>query len=112
MVRIFIDEPVPYWDKFLDVSELPDYEGDYTKTFGCLVATASTFLFPKPVSSYIMEKLAYAILDQKRADFVYKSYLPELQVALETVDVPLQEKLNFSKRFLGMGMKLGFAFLF
>lgn len=59
---MFIDEPVPYWDKMLEVIETPNYEQNYEKTFGCLVATASALLLPTSLSNIILHKLAYAIL--------------------------------------------------
>ena len=61
MVQMFIDKPVPYWDKMLEVIERPDYEGNYIKTFGCLVSTAMAFLLPKSLSTVVIHKLAYAL---------------------------------------------------
>ena len=59
---MFIDEPVPYWDKMLDVIELPNYELNYEKTIGCLVATVSAFLLPQSLSNIVVHKLAYALV--------------------------------------------------
>lgn len=78
MTKMFIEKPVPYWPKWLEVIEKPDYETDYMKTFGCLCSTAFAAIFPDAISSYLIQKIAYAAVGQEEADFIYKSYLPEI----------------------------------
>jgi len=60
------------------VLEVADYETDYMKTFGCLVATAFSGIFPDVISTYLIHKIAYAAVRKPEADFIYKSYLPEI----------------------------------
>ena len=86
---MFIDKPVPYWPEWLQVIEKPDYESDYMKTFGCLCATGFSVIFPDYISSYLINKIAYAAVRKEEADFIYKSYLPEIQDAVRSIPIPM-----------------------
>jgi len=72
-------------------------------------------LAPDYISNKIINFLAYnTILKTSDADFVYKEYLPQAQLALKDIKakILLNEKIIFARRLAGMLMKLGYAFAF
>lgn len=51
------------------------------------------------------------MIDKSNIDFFIKIYLPELRKVTKNVHIGLIQKLNLSRKFVGMAMKIGYSFL-
>lgn len=105
---MFNDKPVDDWAEVLDNADLPHV---YFITFAALLSTISSITLPWFVTQFAITKLAYGIIPKEDADFVVLQYLPELKEAVKDIHLTSQEKDDVGFKFLGMIMKIGYAFI-
>ena len=105
---MFTNEPVSEWAEILDKADLPH---DYFVTFAALIATCFSLVMPWFLTQWSIDKLAYLLIPAEDADFVVHQYLPELKDAVKDVTVSSEDRETLIYMFVGMLMKIGYAFL-
>ena len=83
----------------------------YFITFAALISTVFSIVFPWFVTQFAITKLAYLIIPKDDADFIVEKYLPELKVAVKDIELTRSEQDTVIEKFVGMIMKIGYAFL-
>jgi len=104
----FKDKPVSNWGEIIDTAEYPH---EYMMTFAAMISLVFTLCFPWPVTTFLINKLAYALIPSADADFIVDSYLPELRAATKSISLPSKTKRTLFAKFTGMLMKIIWAFL-
>ena len=108
LAKGFKDEPVSNWGEIIDTAEYPH---EYMMTFAAMVALILTLCLPWPVVTVLINKLAYALIPASDADFIVDQYLPELHDATKSVSLSFKTKRALFSKFVGMLMKIIWAFL-
>lgn len=108
LVTMFSDKPVDEWAEVLDTADLPHV---YFITFAALISTIFSMLLPWELTKITISFLANAIIPKEDADFITDKYLPELKVATNGIKVSSEDKWSIFTKFIGMIMKIGYAFL-
>ena len=83
--------------------------------FGALVGTVTNVLLPEWAADRAMKYLAYnTLLGKEQADFIYLEYNPVIAGALRDIKpkIPHEEIVIMGRRFVGMIMKIAYAFAF
>ena len=104
----FKDKPVSDWGEIIDTAEYPH---EYMMTFAAMISLVFGLCFPWPVTVFLIDKLAYALIPRANADFIVDSYLPELRAATESISLSTKTKRTLLAKFTGMLMKIIWAFL-
>jgi hypothetical protein len=108
LVRMFSEKEVPQWAEVLDDADLPHV---YYITFAALIATVLSLIFPWVMVKFIASHLcAILIPDETSAKFIDDHFLPELGTAVENVRVSHEDAKELGMRFIGMVIKIGWAF--
>jgi hypothetical protein len=105
---MFSNEPVQNWAQILDEADLPHV---YFITFAALLSSIFSVVLPWFVTQFVITKLAYLIIPTEDADFIVKQYLPELKVAVKDIKLTRAEADTVVEKFVGMIMKIIYAFL-
>jgi hypothetical protein len=81
-------------------------------TFAALVATTLSLILPSFLNTMFITFLANLIIPAEAADFITQQYLPELAEASKgRKSISIEEKFSLGRRFAGMLVKIGWAFL-
>ena len=59
LVKMFTEKPVPEWAAILDNADLPH---GYEQTFAAFISTAASLMLPYPVTHFVINKLAHALI--------------------------------------------------
>lgn len=107
---MFYDQEVPIWAEVLETSDFPH---DFELSFAAFVATCVSLVLPWSVTEALISKLAIAILEEKETqDFLIHKYLPELHEGVKHVNVSMTDKYHLFKKFIGVLIKILYAFAF
>jgi len=108
LVRMFSEKEVPQWAEIMDDADLPHV---YFITFAALIATGFSLMFPWFITKFIISKLAAALIpDETSAKFIDDHYMPELGEAVSGITVSHEDAKELGMRFIGMIIKIGWAF--
>ena len=103
-------EPVTSWVRILDEA---NFQKDYFTTFSAIVAFFVNLLFPEIVTELIVGFLLKVFWGNgTRRDFIMQQYLPRVQAQTSNVHLGIWQKVDVSKKIIGVLIKLGYAFLF
>lgn len=110
IVQTIIQEEPKKWSEFL---ETVDYPRDYMITFSALVATTFSLLLPSWINTPMIKFLATHLTPPESSDFIINHYLPELEEATkDQAGLSLGNKISLYRKFMGMIVKILYAFLF
>ena len=105
---MFSERPVPEWAEQLDTADLPHV---YFITFAAMIATGFSLVLPWFLTEMAISFLAKAIIPADAAAFIIDKYLPELNKAVKNIKVSHDDARDLSYRFVGMLIKIGWAFV-
>ena len=109
LVQMFSEKKVPEWAQILDTADLPHV---YELTFAAIISLTCSLIYPWFLTYYMIKVLAYLLIPpDKNPSFIVNEYLPELQVAVQSVQVSLSDKKTLLTRFTATLMKILFAFM-
>jgi hypothetical protein len=108
LVKMFSEKPVPEWAEILDTADLPHV---YFITFAALIATCFSLIFPWFVTQMAITFLSKLLIPKEDAAFVIDHYLPELSKAVSNIKVAHDDARDLGYRFIGMLIKIGWAFV-
>jgi hypothetical protein len=106
---MFSTKPVVEWSEELWTIDMPH---DYFIIFGAVIGTVFTISMPYFIANFLMNKLAYGLLKPDQADFIMKSYMPELHDATKHLSTTQEEKTSLFEKLTGCLIKLLYAFLY
>lgn len=107
---MFSEKEVPQWAEELDTADLPHV---YFITFAALIATGFSLMFPWFITQFVISKLCGVLIPKdtpEAALFIDNHYLPELHDAVANVKVSHADAKELGMRFIGMLIKIGWAF--
>ena len=107
LVKMFSEKEVPQWAELLDNADLPHV---YFITFAALIATGFSLMFPWFITQFVISKLCSVLIPADAASFIDNHYLPELHDAVQNVKVAHEDAKELGMRFVGMLIKIGWAF--
>jgi len=108
LVKMFSEKEVPQWAELLDNADLPHV---YYITFAALIATGFSLMFPWFITQFLVSKLCGILIpDETSAKFVDEHFLPELGAAVANIKVSHEDAKELGMRFIGMLIKIGWAF--
>ena len=108
LVKMFSEKSVPEWAEILDTADLPHV---YFVTFAALISTCFSLIFPWFITEMAISLLAKALIPAENAAFVIDHYLPELGIAVSNIKVAHDDARDLGYRFIGMLIKIGWAFV-
>ena len=110
MTEMTISQPVIQWQQTMWNIPLEHYY----KTFGAMWMFAFVLIFPKDFTDYVLPIMARKFIEHKeKAEFLVTKYLPALNKVVEekNLNISLYQKVIMTKKFIGMIMKIGYAFI-
>jgi len=107
LTKMFSEKEVPEWAEFLDNADLPHV---YFITFAALIATGVSLVFPWFITQFVISKLCSVLVPPDAAAFIDDHYLPELHDAVKNIAVDHDDAKELGMRFIGMLIKIGWAF--
>jgi len=107
LVKMFSEKEVPQWAQLLDEADLPHV---YFITFAALIVTGFSLMFPWFVTEFIAKKLCSVLIPADAYAFITDHYLPELHDAVVNVKIAHEDAKELGMRFIGMLIKIGWAF--
>lgn len=107
LVKMFSEKEVPQWAELLDDADLPHV---YFITFAALIATGFSLVLPWFITQFVISKLCSVLVPADSAAFIDNHYLPELNAAVSKITVSHDDAKELVMRFVGMLIKIGWAF--
>ena len=89
-----------------------DIELDFFPIFGAILTVVFGLGFPWFVCQFIISTLAGLLLDPPTRDFIVNSYMPAFKEAIKGLKLSFEEKEDIVFKFVGMILKIGYAFLY
>jgi len=103
------DQPAMKWGEYL--ANL-DIEIDYTVTFGGLLSVIFGITLPWFACEWLISTLAGFLLAPDVASFIIEKFLPAMKEAKKDLHVSMGDKVKILRKFFGMIIKIGYAFLY
>lgn len=103
-----INDDITVWHQKLEELDVPYH---YTKLFGTMIANICAVVFPWNITEIIISYMSEG-LKGSSARFLIDEYMPELQKAIEGLDLPFGVRFTILWKALGTLVKLIYAFLF
>ena len=104
---MFSEEKVDDWAKVLDEGDFPHV---YFITFATFVCTIFSLILPWFLASFVINH-AIVLIPEENRDFVMNHYMPELHNATKNISIPHEDQKELVFRFIGVLIKIGWAFV-
>ena len=85
------EKKVLEWAQVLDESDIPH---KFEITFAAFLATTFSIIYPFWYASLIITVLSDLILESEAATFIQDKYLPELEKAIDHVEIDFSDSVN------------------